>query len=79
MGSENLIWIENSFQLGDLRLFFHLRAHHCFKPFGVFLSVDGDIHQDVTHRIKCEWHKWRVAIGILCIRGVLLKFLSNDH
>jgi hypothetical protein len=30
------------------------------------LQKDGDIDEDVSHRIKAGWLKWRQASGVLC-------------
>ena len=30
------------------------------------LQRDGDIDEDVSHRIKAWWMKWRQASGVLC-------------
>ena len=30
------------------------------------LQKDGDIDEDVGHRIKAGWMKWRQASGVLC-------------
>jgi hypothetical protein len=34
------------------------------------LQKDGDIDEDVNHRIKAGWMKWRQAFGILCDKRV---------
>ena len=34
------------------------------------LQEDGGIDEDVNHRIKTGWMKWRQASGILCDKGV---------
>ena len=33
---------------------------------GSMLQSDGEIYEDVSHRIKAGWMKWRQASGILC-------------
>jgi hypothetical protein len=37
------------------------------------LQKDGDIDEDVNHRIKAGWMKWRQASGILCDKRVPQK------
>ena len=37
-----------------------------FRYLGSMLQRDGDIDEDVSHRIKAEWMKWRQASGVLC-------------
>jgi hypothetical protein len=34
---------------------------------------DGDIDEDVSHRIKVGWLKWHQALGVLCDPRVPLK------
>ncbi|PWZ56166.1 hypothetical protein Zm00014a_032155 [Zea mays] len=37
-----------------------------FHYLGSMLQKDGDIDEDVSHRIKAGWLKWRQAAGVLC-------------
>jgi hypothetical protein len=37
------------------------------------LQKNGDIDEDVSHRIKVGWLKWRQASGVLCDPRVPLK------
>jgi hypothetical protein len=37
-----------------------------FRYLGSMLQKDGDIDEDVSHRIKAGWLKWRQASGNLC-------------
>ena len=37
------------------------------------LQRDGDIDEDVSHRIKAGWMKWRQASGVLCDKMVPQK------
>jgi len=37
-----------------------------FRYLGSMLQKDGDIDEDVSHRIKVGWLKWRQASGVLC-------------
>jgi hypothetical protein len=37
------------------------------------LQKDGDIDEDVNHRIKAGWMKWRQASGILYDKRVATK------
>ena len=41
-----------------------------FRYLGSILHKDGDIDEDVNHRIKAGWMKWRQASGILCDKRV---------
>jgi hypothetical protein len=44
-----------------------------FHYLGSMLQKDGDIDEDVSHRIKTDWLKWCQACGILCDTRVPLK------
>jgi hypothetical protein len=37
------------------------------------LQKDGDIDEDLSHRIKAGWLKWCQASGVLCDPRVSLK------
>ncbi|XP_060183440.1 uncharacterized protein LOC132613435 [Lycium barbarum] len=37
-----------------------------FKYLGSVIQGDGEIDEDVAHRIGAEWMKWRLASGVLC-------------
>jgi hypothetical protein len=37
-----------------------------FRYLGSILQNEGDIDEDVSHRIKARWLKWRQAAGVLC-------------
>ena len=41
-----------------------------FRYLGSMLQKDGDIDEDVSHRIKAGWMKWRQASGVLCDKRV---------
>ena len=44
-----------------------------FRYLGSMLQRDGDIDEDVSHRIKAGWMKWRQASGVLCDKMVPQK------
>jgi hypothetical protein len=44
-----------------------------FHYLGSMLQKDGDIDEDLSHRIKAIWLKWRQASGVLCDPRVPLK------
>jgi hypothetical protein len=37
-----------------------------FRYLGSMLQSDGGIDEDISHRIRAGWVKWRHASGILC-------------
>ena len=44
-----------------------------FRYFRSMLQRDGDIDEDVSHRIKAGWMKWRQASGVVCDKRVPQK------
>jgi hypothetical protein len=43
------------------------------------LQKNGDIDEDVSHRIKVGWLKWRQASGVLCDLRVLIKLKGKFY
>ena len=41
-----------------------------FWYLGSIITKDGEIGEDVTHRIKAGWLKWRSATGVLCDKRI---------
>jgi hypothetical protein len=47
-----------------------------FRYLGSIIHKDGEeIEEDVNHRIRARWIKWRSALGILCDRRLKRNFL----
>jgi hypothetical protein len=44
-----------------------------FRYSGSMQQKDGDIDEDVRHRISTGWLKWRQASGVLCDKKVPQK------
>jgi hypothetical protein len=44
-----------------------------FRYLGSMLQKNRDIDEDVSHKIKTGWLKWRQASGVLCDPRVPLK------
>jgi hypothetical protein len=44
-----------------------------FRYLGSMLQKDGDINEDLSHRIKAGWLKWHQASDVLCDPKVPLK------
>jgi hypothetical protein len=44
-----------------------------FRYLGLMLQKDGDIDEDLSHRIKAGWLKWRQDSSVLCDPKVPLK------
>ncbi|KAE8705793.1 NAC domain-containing protein 89 [Hibiscus syriacus] len=56
-----------------------LPSKDCFKYLGSMIHKDGGVDDDVTHRIKAEWLKWRAATGVLCDKKVPLKLKGKFY
>jgi hypothetical protein len=50
-----------------------------FRYLGSMLQKDGDIDEDLSHRIKADWLKWRQASGVLCDPKVPLKLKDKFY
>jgi hypothetical protein len=50
-----------------------------FRYLGSMLQKDGDIDEDVSHRIKVGWLKWRQASGVLCDKRVPQKLKGKFY
>jgi hypothetical protein len=50
-----------------------------FRYLGSMLQRDGDIDEDVSHRIKAGWMKWRQASGVLCDKKVPQKLKGKFY
>jgi hypothetical protein len=50
-----------------------------FHYLGSMLQKNGDIDEDVSHRIKIGWLKWRQASGVLCDPRVPLKLKGKFY
>ncbi|KAE8674391.1 Potassium channel KAT3 [Hibiscus syriacus] len=56
-----------------------LPSKDCFKYLGSMIHKDGGVDDDVTHRIKEGWLKWRAATGVLCDKKVPLKLKGKFY
>lgn len=50
-----------------------------FGYLGSIIYKEGDINNDVVHRINAVWVKWRAASGVLCDRHVLKRFKGKFY
>jgi hypothetical protein len=50
-----------------------------FRYLGLMLQKDGDIDEDLSHRIKASWLKWRRASDVLCDPRVPLKLKGKFY
>ncbi|KAE8722892.1 Proton gradient regulation 7 isoform 2 [Hibiscus syriacus] len=54
-------------------------SKECFKYLGSMIHKDRGVDDDVTHRIKMGWLKWRAVTGILCDKNVPLKLKGKFY
>jgi hypothetical protein len=65
---------------GDIRLDGQMvPKKDTFRYLGSMLQKDGDIDEDVKHRIKAGWLKWCQASGVLCDPRVRLKLKGKFY
>jgi hypothetical protein len=64
---------------GDVSLGGQVVPKDTFCYLGSMLQRDGDIDEDVSHRIKAGWMKWRRASRVLCNKRVPRKFKSKFY
>jgi hypothetical protein len=50
-----------------------------FMYLGSMLQKDGDIDEDVRHRITAGWLKWCQTSGVLCDKKVLQKLKGKFY
>ncbi|KAK9093332.1 hypothetical protein Syun_028243 [Stephania yunnanensis] len=56
-------------KLGEIEV---LKVNH-FRYLRSIIQNDGNIENDVAHRIQAGWKKWRSATGVICDRNVPTK------
>ena len=50
-----------------------------FKYLGSVIQKDGGFEEDMKHRIKCGWTKWREASGILCDKRIPIRLKGKFY
>jgi hypothetical protein len=50
-----------------------------FRYLGSMLQSDGEIDEDVSHKIRVRWVKWRQASGVLCGKKVPNKLKGKFY
>jgi hypothetical protein len=67
-------------QEGDVRLNGHvIPKKDTFRYLGSTLQKDGDIDEDLSHKIKAGCLKWRQASSVLCDPMVPLKLKGKFY
>jgi hypothetical protein len=65
---------------GDIRLDGQVvPKKYTFRYLGSILQKNGVVDEDVSHRIKADWLKWRQASGVLCDPRMLLKLKDKFY
>ena len=50
-----------------------------FKYLGAIVNADGNVEEEVKHRIQAGWNNWRAASGVLSDKRVPLKLKGKFH
>ena len=50
-----------------------------FRYLGSLIQASGEIDEDVNHRIKVGWQKWKNASGVLCDRRIPLRLKGRAY
>jgi len=50
-----------------------------FRYLGSIIRGNGEIDEDINHRIKVGWQKWRNASGVLCDRRIPLRLKGRVY
>ena len=50
-----------------------------FKYLRSVVQKDGGFEEDMKHRIKCGWTKWREASGILCDKRIPIRLKGKFY
>ncbi|KAF3682123.1 putative pre-mRNA-processing factor 6-like [Capsicum annuum] len=55
------------------------KKRESFKYLGSMIQGNGEIGEDITHRIGAGWLKWRLASGVLCDKKVPPKLKGKFY
>ncbi|GJX85490.1 hypothetical protein Tco_0336264 [Tanacetum coccineum] len=56
-----------------------LQPKESFRYLGSVIHRSGRVDDDVAHRIRAGWVKWRVASGVLCDKRIPLKLKEKFY
>ena len=67
-------------RLVDIEMDMHrLEEVASFRYLGSIVQGDGELCQEVTHRMQCGWSNWRRCRGILLGRRMPVKLKGRIH
>ena len=50
-----------------------------FKYLGSIVEERGDIDEDISHRIRAEWQKWKKTSGVLCDKKIPFRLKGRVY
>ena len=50
-----------------------------FRYLGSIIQENGDIEEDINHRIRVGWQKWKNASGVLCDKRIPLRLKGRVY
>ena len=50
-----------------------------FKYLGSIIEERGDIEEDISHRIRAGWQKWRKTSGLLCDKKIPFRLKGRVY
>ena len=50
-----------------------------FKYLGSIMEEKGDVDEDINHRIRVGWQKWKKASGVLCQKMIPLRLKERVY
>ena len=50
-----------------------------FRYLSSIIQENGEIDDDINHRIKVGWQKWKKASGVLCDKRILLRLKGRVY
>ncbi|GKC42057.1 hypothetical protein Tco_1059779 [Tanacetum coccineum] len=74
-GRNEVVHQEMDIRIGDQIL----QPKESFRYLGSVIHRSGRIDDDVAHRIRAVWMKWRAASGVLCDRRIPLKLKGKFY
>lgn len=64
------------------RVEYDLKLQRYYKEcryIGSIISKDGEIKEDVEHRIRVGWFQWRLGFGLDCDQCILTRLKGKSY